>query len=88
MLSSLNVLFIGVGYFSPQETLKYGPNNCLTNIFLDCEFFSTFYVEHFKSLVLEGHFEGLARSLGESPNSVKTIVSQTTSYIESFSFLC
>jgi len=64
-----------------RRTPKFGPNNCLTNNFLHCEF-------QFSMLSSSKVSFWGVRPPGGSPNLVKTIVSQTSSYIVSFNFLC
>jgi len=55
MLSSLKVLFWGsyFGSSSPWRAPKFCPNNCLTKQLPTLQV-SSFYVEQFKSFILEG----------------------------------
>jgi len=74
------------GVCSPR-TIKFGPNNCLTNNFLHYEFqLSTSYVEQFKNFTLKGPFmvTPFPKKPKFSPNSCLTII---TSYIMSFNVL-
>jgi len=68
-----------------ERTSKFGQNNCLTSNFLHCEFLLFMFCS-LKDLFWEGQFRGLPP--GGTSNLVRRIVSQNTSYIVSFNFLC
>jgi len=77
------------------KTTIFVPNNYLTNNFLHCEFQPSMF-SNSKVSLWEGQFGGGGGGLpkrktpppGNQLNLVQTIVSQTTSYIVSFNFLC
>jgi len=77
--------------FAPQRIPKFCPNNCYTNIFLHYGF-QLSMLSCSKNFTLGGPFLALGgwrfASPRGSPNLVQTIVSQTSSYITSFNFLC
>jgi len=66
---------------SPQRTLKFDPNIYLTNIFLRRKF--QLYIFRVQGFILGDYLPP-----GRPPNLVRTIVSQTSSYIVRFTFLC
>jgi len=73
----------------PWRTPKFGPNNCLTNNFLHYEI-QLSMLSSSKVLFWGGVApRGPQIWFPERPlNLVKTIVSQTTSYVVTFNFLC